>query len=166
MSYALQGFVFCFKKNLDYGTKLVADLSDQQMVGQPPGKLTAPANHPAWVFSHLNIYLPIMECLIRGKSFPDPKTHRFGMTSKPECDASVYAPKADLVAEFVDGHQRVIDLLDQSDESILGLPNPLERWKPTMPVVGMVLPYLMLNHENCHLGQISAWRRVMGLPSV
>lgn len=166
MSYPLQGLVFCFKKNLDYGAKLVADLTDEQMIGQPLGKLAAPANHPAWVLSHLNLYLPIMESLILGESFPDPKTHRFGMTSKPELDVSLYAPKAVLLAEFGKGHQRVIDLLEQSDESILALPVSLERWKAAMPVVGLVLPYLMLNHENCHLGQISAWRRVLGLPSV
>jgi hypothetical protein len=166
MSYALQGLVFCFKKNMDYGAKLVADLSEAQMVSQPSGTLTAPANHPAWVLSHLNVYLPIMECLVRGESFPDPKTHRFGMTSKPEGDASIYASKAELMAEFIQGHQRVIDLLDNSDDSILSLPNSLERWKTTMPVVGLVLPYLMLNHENCHLGQVSAWRRLSGLPSV
>jgi hypothetical protein len=35
-----------------------------------------------------------------------------------------------------------------------------------MPQVGIVLPYLMLVHENTHLGQVSAWRRILGLPPV
>jgi len=166
MSYALQGLIFAFRKNLDYGTRLVADLSDAQMIQQPLSNLPAPANHPAWVLSHLNVYLPIMECLIRGQTFSDPKGHRFGMTSEPESEASIYAPRKVLVDEFVMGHQRVIDLLEASDESVLARPVTLERWKPTMPVNGIVLPYLMLNHENGHLGQLSTWRRVLGLPSV
>jgi hypothetical protein len=166
MSYAIQGLIFSFQKNMDYGPRLLADLSAQQMVQQPALDLPAAANHPAWVLSHLNVYLPIMECLIRGESFADPKGHRFGMTSKPESEASVYAPKEVLVEEFVQGHQRVIELLKNSDDSVFAKPVTLERWKPTMPVVGIVLPYLMLNHENCHLGQVSAWRRVLGLPSV
>jgi hypothetical protein len=43
---------------------------------------------------------------------------------------------------------------------------PLERWKATFPKVGSILGYLMLVHESTHLGQISMWRRVQGLPAV
>jgi len=35
MSSALSGYVFCAKKNLDYGQKLVADLTEEQMTLQP-----------------------------------------------------------------------------------------------------------------------------------
>jgi hypothetical protein len=42
----------------------------------------------------------------------------------------------------------------------------LPRWKEIMPTVGIALPYLLLVHENQHLGQLSAWRRVLGLPAV
>jgi hypothetical protein len=162
----LQGLIFSFKKNQDYGAKLVADLSSEDMVRQPVADLPSPANHPAWVLSHLNVYLPIIECLIQGQSFPDPKEHRYGMLSRPLPDTSEYAPKEELVAEFVESHQRIIDLLEQSEETILSQPVTLERWKPIMPLVGIALPYLMLFHENGHLGQVSAWRRVLGLPSV
>jgi len=50
------------------------------------------------------------------------------------------------------------DLLDQAVV--------LERWQQFMPTAGIALPYLMLVHENTHFGQLSAWRRVQGLPSV
>lgn len=166
MSIALQGLVYSYKKNLDYGAKLVADLSNDDMLRQPAAGLPAPMNHPAWIFSHLNVYVPIIECLIRGQSFPDPKGHRYGMQSRPLDDASEYAPKDQLIGEFVDGHQRIIDLLEKSEDSILSKPVSLERWQPVMPLVGIALPYLMFFHENGHLGQISAWRRVLGLPSV
>ena len=51
-----QSILYAWEKNRDYGERLVADLTEQQLVRQPgPGM-----NHPAWVFSHLNIYLPVI----------------------------------------------------------------------------------------------------------
>lgn len=165
MSIAIEGLIYGYKKNIDYATKLVADLSEEQMIWQPPGS-AAIANHPAWVFSHLNIYLPVMVALIEGRAFADPKTHEFGMQSKPELDRSRYASKEKLVSEFVTGHEQVIASLRREGEAALNREMTLERWKPIMPQVGIALPYLMLVHENTHLGQLSTWRRVIGLPPV
>ena len=85
----IEGFLYSWKKNQDYAPKLIADLSEEQMVAQPATDPDAPANHPAWVFSHLNVYLPVICSIIRGEAFEDPKTHRFGMLSKPEVSGCV-----------------------------------------------------------------------------
>lgn len=166
MSHAINGLLFAWKKNLDYGQKLVLDLTEEQMVAQPASDDDAPCNHPAWILSHLNVYLPVIQSIILGKTFDDPKEHPFGMLSKPESDRSIYQPKQELIAAFVNGHEIVIEMLEKSDESVLGNPVLLPRWQPVMPFAGMALIYLMLNHENGHLGQLSAWRRIQGMPSV
>ncbi len=162
----IDGYLFAWKKNADYGPKLVADLSNEQMVAQPATDPNAPANHPAWVLSHLNVYLPIIGAIIKGEEFEDPKGHQFGMNSKPQSTRDVYASNEELVQAFVDGHEQVAELLGNADDSVFANEIKLERWKKVMPVAGIALPYLMFNHENGHLGQISAWRRVQGLPSV
>ncbi|MEZ6189896.1 MAG: DinB family protein [Phycisphaerales bacterium] len=162
MSTAIDGLLFAWKKNLEYGQKLVADLSDEQMAKQPaPG-----TNHPAWVLSHLNAYLPVIEYVIKGESFDDPKDHPFGMQSKPVADRSVYASKDELVAAFVTGHERVEKALREAGDAVWAKPVSLPRWQKPMPTAAIALPYLMLVHENTHFGQVSAWRRVQGLPSV
>ncbi|MDB4533814.1 DinB family protein [Vicingaceae bacterium] len=166
MSAAIDGLIFGWKKNLDYGPKLVADLSDEQMIFQPAGPDNPPANHPAWVFSHLNAYLPVIAGIIKSVEFEDPKNHRFGMLSRPENDLSVYDRKQDLVDQFVAGHDEVLQLLEKSSIDMLDQPVKLLRWEEIMPIAGIALPYLMLNHENGHLGQLSTWRRVQGMPSV
>mgnify|MGYP001585628116 CR=1 FL=1 len=151
-----------FSKNLDYGSRLLSDLAEPQMIEQPaPGM-----NHPAWILSHLNIYHPVMLNLLEGKTFPDPKTHPFGMDSKPGTNPAEYEPKEVLVRTFVQGHERALAALQKCDSSALEAEVSLERWKLTMPKVGVCLSYLMLVHENVHLGQISAWRRAMQLPPV
>lgn len=162
----IQGLLYCWNKNLQYGRRLVEDLTDEQMVLQPAPVGNAPANHPAWVFSHLNAYLPAIQALIKGEEFDDPKQHPFGMLSKPEADAKLYPPKAELIQEFVAGHENVGELLRDCTEEIFQQPVSLPRWSPIMPNLGTALPYVMINHENMHLGQISAWRRIQGLPSV
>ena len=161
-----QGFLFAWNKNLEYGQKLVADLADDQMALQPAPAGQAPSNHPAWVFSHLNVYVPIIASIIRNEEFEDPKPHPFGMLSKPEADRSIYAPKDELIEAFVKGHEVVAALLADSDDSIFQNEIQLPRWKGVMPTASIALPYLMFNHENGHFGQISAWRRIQGMPSV
>lgn len=166
MSFIIDGLLNAWNKNADYGRRLVADLSDEQMVAQPKWLTGAPMNHPAWTLSHINVYLPIIAAVIEDAEFDDPKEHKFGMQSKPQMDRSIYPSREELVKQFNDGHERVRRLLESADDSIFGRPIRLPRWQPVFGNAGNLLPYLMLNHENQHLGQISAWRRAHGLPSV
>jgi len=162
MNIAIEGLLFSWHKNVDYGSKLVADLTDEQMIVQPG----AGVNHPAWVLSHMNAYHPVIVALVKGELFDDPKDHPFGMKSKPMSDASVYASKQQLVDDWVTGHEQVEAALTQAGDGAMGQAVKLPRWVPFLPTVGIALPYLMLVHENTHLGQLSTWRRVQGLPSV
>ncbi len=150
------------QRTADYGGRLTADLTPEQAVAQP----AAAVNHAAWVLSHLNAYLPVMAALIRGDEFPDPKDHEFGMKSKPLADASLYAPISELRTTFLEGNQAAADALREAGPDCLDRDMTLERWKTIMPKTGIALSYLMLAHQNLHLGQLSAWRRVQGLPSV
>ncbi len=166
MSAIIDGLLNGWNKNDDYAQRLIADLTAEQMTAQIAPADGEPANHPAWILSHLNAYLPPIQSLIKGESFDDPKNHPFGMLSKPELDPSIYADKDTLLAEWSAGHETVRQLLQSADDSIFEMDVQLERWKDLMPKVGIALPYVMLCHENMHLGQISAWRRIQGMPSV
>ena len=163
---AIDGFLFVWDKNRSYGAELIADLDESQMTLQiaPDGK--AAANHPAWVYSHLGVYHPIIEAIIKNEPFEDPKGHEFGMQSTPVSDASVYASKEQLAADFDAAHERIGQLLQAAGDEVLDNKILLERWVPVMPTASIALSYLMLRHENIHLGQISAWRRIQGLASV
>ena len=166
MSSIIDGLRFSFRKNLDYGQRLVADLSEDQMCQQPCPPDRQPANHPAWALCHLNVYLPVIQGLIKGEEFEDPKPHRFGMDSRPELDRSIYPSREEIVRTFVDGHEEIDRLLAAVGPEILEQPVRLPRWQNLMPTAAHALPYLMLVHENIHLGQISAWRRIQGMASV
>ncbi len=162
MSLFAKSLLISWNKNADYAQKLVADLSDEQMVVQPAVGM----NHPAWVFSHLNAYHPVMVALLQGQPFDDPQGHPFGMRSAPVADVAIYPNKSDLMAAFQHGHDQVARSVEAAEAAAFEQPMPLERWQASFPLVGNALAYLMLLHESQHLGQISAWRRVQGLASV
>ncbi len=84
----------------------------------------------------------------------------------PVSAASQYPAKAVLLERFTQGHDSVSAALRQMDVTQHLAPPSLDRWRKTFGTVGGVLAYLMLTHESTHLGQISTWRRVQGLPRV
>lgn len=162
MSVWIDGLLLGWNRNLDYAKRLLADVPEDRMIYQPAVNM----NHPAWIFSHLNLYHPVITAMLTGHEVTDPKGHKFGMQSKPQCDASLYAGKTELIGEYERGHNAVVDALRTDGEGVLARATPLERWRDAMPQIGVALPYLMLVHESTHLGQVSVWRRIQGMPSV
>src|ERR1044071_3918562 len=98
----IAGILRSWQYQRDYAVKLVADLSDADMVSQPvPGVVM---NHPAWVYGHCGIYPLVLMAMLEGKSFEDPIKHRHGRDSRPSSNPADYPPKDVLVAEFLRGH--------------------------------------------------------------
>jgi hypothetical protein len=152
-----------FGRNLDYAKRLVADLDDDRMSAQPaPGM-----NHAAWVLGHL-----AWTCDFTGQVLGLPETldatwtERFNNESRPAADRALYPPKGELVATLEAAHARLDEALRAAPSDVLTQPLPLEQYRSFFPTVGDALFYMLTSHEAVHLGQLSAWRRVLGLPSV
>ena len=151
-----------WRLNGDYAASLLADLGEDQKIAQPAEGI----NHPAWLMSHLLAYHPVMLALAQARTPDDPLDHPFGMKSKPVDDASAYPPLAELGRTFAAGHREVEAALPSASADWLAGPPPIERWRPRFENVATLLNYLMVRHESLHLGQLSTWRRAMGLPRV
>ena len=145
---------------MDYARKLTVDIKPEQMADQPqPGM-----NHPAWIFAHLNVYVPVINSIILGEEFPDPKDHKFGIGSILSPNLSDYPDQEELYETFFKGNEKAATSLSEKGPSVFKTATTLPRWQANMPTAGHVLGYLMLGHQGVHLGQLSAWRRVQGLP--
>ncbi len=162
----VSGLMHGLEKNHNYAIALVADLDENQMVAQPAMDLPKPLNHPAWILSHLKTYRPIVASLIRGETFDDPLDHPYGMKSSPAQDRNQYDTKASIITELEQGRGEIEEALHSANDSAWAAEVSLPRWRARWNCVAMGVPFLMLNHENMHLGQLSAWRRAMGLPPV
>jgi len=158
-----------YDRNADYARRLVADVTDDQWCAQPNCGPGAIRNHAAWVIGHLaqvadkatgNFTLGLE------RRFPPQWDELFHGQSQPTADRAAYPDKPTLLAAYEAGHAHVAAALRLADDSLLAKPTPHEGFRARFPTVGVALLHLMVGHECVHLGQLSAWRRALGLPNV
>src|SRR5690606_7300972 len=82
MSILIDAVARTWDKQEDYARRLLADLSDEDMVSQPVPGVTL--NHPAWTLSHLTVYSPVLSAILRAEPFEDPINSPFGRDSSPK----------------------------------------------------------------------------------
>jgi hypothetical protein len=71
-----------------------------------------------------------------------------------------------VVAFHQSGLAAAMSALSQATDAQLLEPNPAEgRMKELFPTKGAVMNFILSAHPMMHLGQVSAWRRMMGLGS-
>lgn len=144
--------------------KMVADIPDAQFGCMPNG---VNANSPAWVMGHLALYPGWVVSMLTGAAAPDdPQAKQlFGHGSVCQNDpaCTIYPSKTALLKKFNDGMQQVIDALPKATEAALNAPNPNEQMRDRFPTVAALAAFMVSSHNMMHLGQISTWRRCMGL---
>src|ERR1700722_13117619 len=93
--------------------KLVADLTDDQLVYQPAPK----TNHPAWVLGHLLQVDHAFLSLITGQPMPafidDAYKATYGGKSEPVSDKSKYKPKSYYIENLATTREKILTRLKQ-----------------------------------------------------
>ena len=159
----LSPLLHAWNLNLGYAKRLVADLPDNQMAFQPAPHM----NHAAWVLGHLACTADMLGAMIGAKPVCPPEwTSLFDWTSTTSSDASLYPTKAVLLKALEDAHASIAAALPSVPESRWTDPTPIEEVRGFLPTLGDCFVFVMAAHENMHLGQLSAWRRVQGLGRV
>jgi hypothetical protein len=150
--------------NLFYAQKLVADVPDEQMCAQPvPGRVM---NHAAFLLGHLAWASENGVKLLGEESARAAEWRElFGMGATPLADRSRYPAKAALLRALEEAHAHLAAAAGKAKPEVLDQPAP-ERMRGRFPTVRHMLVGLTTSHEASHLGQLSAWRRALGLPSV
>ena len=124
-------------------------------------------NHPAWVLGHIVVVGDMVaELLGQGRSAPEAWETLFGNSSKPTADAAAYPGKAALVEALEKNSARIAAIVAATPPEAFGQPLPKEEYRKHFPTTGDAVFYLLTFHDAVHLGQLSAWRRVQGMPSV
>ena len=149
---------------LSYAQKLVADVPDEQMCAQPvPGRVL---NHAAFLLGHLIWAEDSALGLLGRKPMLGPEWREsFSMGKAPGDDRSQYPSKETLIKTLEEVHGRLVAAFAEATPEVLAQPAP-ERLRGRFATVGTAAMGLMTMHRSLHLGQLSAWRRALGLPSV
>jgi len=163
----LQHIIHQYDFNLAFAEELVKDLAEEQMTIVPgPGLVS----HPAFTLGHLVSGSAMMAEDLGGTfDMPEGWKELFlrkgpGDPTMPEDDASKYPSKEELLAELSRQHELVKEWMHKIPDDRLHRPIKW-RFHKFMPTVYDLRVFMCINHEAMHLGQLSAWRRAMNLPS-
>jgi len=136
-----------------------------------PGGAVVKSNHAAFVLGHLSLYpIRTMQCLnlpVGPTQFPASyeALFKFGVECQDDPDGRIYPPLAELRAMFFDAYKAAIAAIESAADEPFDAVNPAEgRLRELLPTVGAALNFYLIGHVQVHLGQLSAWRRAMGLP--
>jgi hypothetical protein len=146
---------------MGYLRRLIEDLADERLAEQPH----AGVNHPAWILGHLALTADSVQALLGAqKTAPADWASLFGSGSKPNTSRSAYPSKDELVHAVEHNFEQLRQRVVLATAEQLSQPNPHARTKAGLPTVKDVLAFLLTGHLGVHLGQLSAWRRLIGLP--
>jgi hypothetical protein len=146
---------------VQYCRILVGDIADDRLAEQP----LPDVNHPAWVLGHLAFSADRARELL-GAAAERPATWMplFGPGSKPSAARSDYPSGAELLRAVEQGFERLRQSAAAATPAHLGQPMTHPRMKDALPTVQDGVAFLLTGHLGVHLGQLSAWRRMIGLP--
>lgn len=159
-------FTRCLRRTIGFAELLVKDVPADKFAHKPHPTM----NHPAFCIGHLSLYpnraftiLDKPEMAVVKPGYPE--LFQAG-TLCVEQDGR-YPPKDEIVAYYLERYTAIAEFLPQLSDEVFARENPLEgRMKEIFPLVGIAVNFLLNNHHMMHLGQLSAWRRAMGLGSV
>ena len=150
-----------FAYALDYLREQLADVAPADMVAQPNGIV----NHPAWVVGHLTHSCELLGGVIGLPAWlPGDWAGRFGTGSVPVADVGRYEPKGAALALLRDAQSRITHAVGRLDDARLDAPFPDEAYREIFPTVRHALTQVLVGHTANHVGQLTVWRRAMGLP--
>lgn len=149
-----------------YAETILKGIKPEDFARMPKGAQT---NHPAWVYGHLAIYPDNLLEMLGRKDLAKPDA-RFkelfdnGTPCKDDPSGSIYPKMEVITARYFERTDAAIKALAEADDGAL-TKTLTDDWAKSFPTVGSRFDFLLGGHSMMHLGQISAWRRMMGLPS-
>ena len=137
-----------------------------------PGGTLIPANHPAFNIGHLTCYpSKIAELLGADPTAATPPANFVALFAKDnQCvddpTGTIYPGKEEILAVFTRTYEAAFKALRECDDQLLLDPNPVDSpLKNICPTLGSMLAFYAIGHVTSHLGQVSTWRRMEGLPA-
>lgn len=170
MSEFAQIIVAAGKVSRGYADRLLAGIPAQQFARKPiVGGTTIHTNHPAWVYGHLATYPAKMAAMvgmdasrvIAPAGFEE--IFKDGTECKDDPTGTIYPAMPAITAAFFQTHDALYETLGGIDDAKLLAETPDEKARARFPRTGSRLLFMVNNHVMMHMGQVSAWRRCVGL---
>jgi hypothetical protein len=160
-------------RTFELGLRLAAGIPPEQFARLPTaadGPIRT--NHPAFIYGHLALYpakiMTICGVDPSGCAPPVGFEERFKRESPCHDDpeGKIYPQMETITTAFALCYRSLFEALPAVPPERFAMPNPDPRLAQVFTTVGFATVFLLCNHVATHLGQVSAWRRCMGLPPV
>ena len=155
---------------LGYSERLLQDVQPDQFARLARlGETTIRSNHPAFIFGHLSLYAcRIVRDLGENAESITPSDSYMRLFSKDatcvdDPDGTVYPPMQEVIDRFFSGYRTVIETVERAGDETFARENPNEAMRGKFSTIGSMHAFYLGGHVSLHLGQLSAWRRAMGL---
>lgn len=161
------------KLSLGYAEKLVTGIpADQFARFADVGGQRIESNHPAFVLGHLSIYPSRIVADLGGDASAITPSEKYEALFSPSAtclddpDATLYPAMEEIKEKFFAAHQAAIEALRDADDEKFAAENPNEKMRAKFGTKGSMHAFYLGGHVMIHMGQISAWRRAMGMGKV
>lgn len=159
--------------SLNYGEGMLKDVTAKMFAQQPVlGGTRVTCNHPAWVYGHLSLYssrcmeLMGLEAGVTAKPAGFDELFKNGTECKDDPEGVIYPSMESITKFYFDGYRAVMAAMPEVSDEVFTRATPgTGRMVEMLPTVGAVVSFLTGGHQMSHLGQVSTWRRAMGLGS-
>lgn len=159
---------------LGYAEGLLKDVKPETFARKPVGKAgVIDTNHPAFVYGHLAIYPERIAQLAAidnlGWQAPAGWADIFGAgkVCQDDPDGSIYPKMQEITGAFFDGYRTVIARVSELSDEHLAAHHGIESdFGKKFRSRAAIVNFMLGAHTFMHIGQISAWRRCMGLGPV
>ena len=159
----MKSVLHSFRYSLDFVADQVADVTEPDMAAQPDGA----ANHPSWIIGHLTFACQMLGGVVGLSDWlPNDWAKRFGPGSTAVANGKFYLPKREALAQLYSAGIRLSAAVTALDEPQLDAPFPDEAYIEVFPTVRHALTQVLVGHTAFHVGQLSVWRKAMGLPAM
>jgi len=158
------------KLGIGYAERLLKDVTPEQFARfASVGGTVIESNHPAFIYGHLSLYAPaVIEQLggDAGHLLPSAKFEQaFSKDAKcvDDPDGLIYPPMADVTSALLDGYRAAVVALENAEDAMFTTENPNAAMREKFPTQGAMHAFYVGGHFMLHMGQMSAWRRAIGL---
>ncbi|MEZ6244311.1 MAG: hypothetical protein R3B57_14865 [Phycisphaerales bacterium] len=158
-------------RTCEIGKALARDIPIENFARLPMGE-GGPIfmNHPAFVYGHLSLY-PARVLKMAGLNpqlaavpYWYEEVFGSGTICRDDPFAEIYPDKNEIMGQFDRSLGVTADLVRQLPDEIMEETHTMSPEFGSMLLsLGAAAEYLLNNHPMFHLGQVSAWRRCMGL---
>ncbi|HEX2839020.1 MAG TPA: DinB family protein [Phycisphaerales bacterium] len=167
-------------QNIAAACKISRGYAERILVGVKPEQFarkavvngtTIDANHPAWVFGHLATYPAKLAAMVGldPAKFAAPANFeaifKDGTPCQDDPSGTIYPSMESVTTAFFRTHDALIEALGSVDDAKLIEPTPDEKARARFPLLGGRVLFMANNHIMMHMGQVSTWRRCMGMPA-